>query len=85
MADRWHEDRWFGYKFLNGANPVALTRCEALPSNFPVTNEHVNASLDRGKNLDEEIKVGVDQYYSKCITNHFYLASPKEQGHHNSM
>ena len=62
IADRWNEDRWFGYQFLNGANPVTLTRCDALPSNFPVTNEDVNASLDRGKNLDEEIKVGVEQY-----------------------
>ena len=68
MAERWKEDRWFGYRFLNGANPVTLTRCDSLPSNFPVNNDHVNASLDRGKNLNEEIKVRVEQ----CKVNSMY-------------
>ena len=61
MADRWSEDRWFAYKFLNGANPVALVRCESLPENFPVTNNDVKASLDSGKTLEQEMKVSLFQ------------------------
>ncbi len=57
MADRWNKDRWFGYRFLNGANPVALVRCDSLPENFPVTNDDVKASIDRGNSLEQEIKV----------------------------
>nr|ABW76418.1 allene oxide synthase/8R-lipoxygenase fusion protein [Gersemia fruticosa] len=58
MADKWSDDRWFGYQFLNGANPVSLVRCDALPDNFPVTNDDVKASLESGKTLQEEIKDG---------------------------
>nr|AHK60922.1 allene oxide synthase/8R-lipoxygenase fusion protein a [Capnella imbricata] len=58
MADKWNEDRWFGYRFLNAANPVTLVRCNALPENFPVTDDDVNASLDRGKTLQEEMRDG---------------------------
>jgi hypothetical protein len=57
MADRWSEDRWFGYQFLNGANPATICRCTALPENFPVTNKDVSDFLDRGKNLQQEMKV----------------------------
>jgi hypothetical protein len=63
MSDKWVEDRWFGYQFLNGANPATLVRCDVLPKNFPVTNDDVNASMDRGKNLQEEIKVSGYQNY----------------------
>jgi hypothetical protein len=66
MADRWNQDRWFGYRFLNAANPVVVVRCDALPENFPVTNDDVKASLDRGKTLEEEMKVTAHQKY--CIT-----------------
>jgi hypothetical protein len=65
MADRWSEDRWFGYRFLNGANSVALVRCDSLPEKFPVTNDDVKSSLDRGKNLEQEMKVTVNQ--KKCL------------------
>ncbi len=51
MADRWSEDRWFGYRFLNEANLVALVRCDSLPENFPVTNDDVKSSLDRGLHI----------------------------------
>ena len=57
MADKWNEDRWFGYSFLNGANPTAIFRCTSLPKNFPVTDKHVGKLLDRGKSLQGEIKV----------------------------
>ena len=55
--DLWLEDRMFGYQFLNGCNPCVIERCYELPSNFPVTNEMVQKVLDRGRTLEEEIKV----------------------------
>ena len=57
MAKRWHQDRWFAYQFLNGVNPVLITRCDSLPENFPVTHDLVKASLDRGESLEKEINV----------------------------
>ena len=57
MAEKWREDRWFGYNFLNGANPTALFRCTSLPKNFPVTDNDVGNLLERGKSLQEEMKV----------------------------
>ena len=47
----------FGYQFLNGCNPCVIERCYELPINFPVTNEMVQNFLDRGRTLEEEIKV----------------------------
>ena len=55
--DRWMDDRVFGMQFLNGCNPCTIRRCEKLPSNFPVTNDHVSGQLDRGLTLKQEIKV----------------------------
>ena len=59
-AARWTTDVEFGRQMLNGVNPVVIKRCTKLPNNFPVTNEMVKASLNRGKSLDEEMEV--------CIT-----------------
>ena len=56
-AARWTTDVEFGRQILNGVNPVVIRRCTKLPSNFPVTNEMVKGSLNKGKTLDEEIKV----------------------------
>ncbi|XP_046861563.1 allene oxide synthase-lipoxygenase protein-like isoform X2 [Xenia sp. Carnegie-2017] len=58
MAKRWQQDRWFAYQFLNGVNPVSITRCNSLPENFPVTHDLVKASLDRGESLEKEINDG---------------------------
>ena len=55
--EMWMEDRIFGYQFLNGCNPCVIKRCNKLPRNFPVTNEMVKNSLERGMTLTEEIKV----------------------------
>ena len=55
--DRWKDDRVFGSHFLNGCNPCSLQRCDKLPENFPVTEDHVRNSLDRGLSLEQEIKV----------------------------
>ena len=56
-AARWTTDVEFGRQILNGMNPVVIKRCTELPSNFPVTNEMVKGSLNRGKTLHEEMKV----------------------------
>ena len=55
----------FGYQFLNGCNPCVIERCSELPSNFPVTNEMVQSFLDRGRTLEEEIKVKRNLLLSK--------------------
>ena len=57
--DCWDKDRWFAYQFLNGANPVSIKRCDAKPDKFPVNNNDVKASLDRGRTLKQEIKVSM--------------------------
>ena len=56
-AGRWTNDVEFGRQILNGVNPVVIRRCTKLPINFPVINDMVKGSLNRGKTLDEEIKV----------------------------
>ena len=56
-ADRWRDDVWYGTQFLNGCNPDFITRCNALPEKFPVTNEMVGNLLDRGTTLEQNIKV----------------------------
>lgn len=55
----WKEDFMFGYQFLNGCNPVLISRCTKLPDNFPVTNDLVSVSLERGLTLEQEIEVGL--------------------------
>ena len=57
IAARWTSDVEFGRQILNGVNPVVIRRCTKLPVNFPVINDTVKGSLNRGKTLDEEIKV----------------------------
>ena len=55
--DQWMDDTVFGWQFLNGSNPNSVRRCKVLPENFPITEEMVSGFLDRGRSLDEEIKV----------------------------
>lgn len=58
MAERvrnsWKEDAFFGYQFLNGANPMVLKRSTCLPARlvFPPGMEKLQAQLD------EELKKG---------------------------
>lgn len=58
VMQHWQEDFMFGYQFLNGCNPVMITKCEAIPANFPVTSEMVECSLERTLTLEEEIEQG---------------------------
>ena len=54
---RWTSDVEFGRQILNGVNPVVVRKCEALPAKFPVTDEMVRGSLNRGLTLQQEIEV----------------------------
>ena len=56
--DTWKTDEEFGRQILNGTNPVNIKRCRKLPDNFPVTDEHVQCVLTRGRTLQEEMDDG---------------------------
>lgn len=55
--NHWKEDEFFGYQILNGYNPMAIQRCNELPSNFAVTEKMVKPFLETGS-LKAEIKKG---------------------------
>uniref|UniRef100_A0A8C0GZ78 Uncharacterized protein n=1 Tax=Chelonoidis abingdonii TaxID=106734 RepID=A0A8C0GZ78_CHEAB len=57
VSERWQEDSFFGYQFLNGVNPVVMRKCTSLPENFPMTEEMVASSLGEGTTLQNELKV----------------------------
>ncbi|XDV49700.1 hypothetical protein PO909_018902 [Leuciscus waleckii] len=58
VMQNWKKDFMFGYQFLNGCNPVMISKCTNLPDEFAVTQEMVKDSLDRGLTLQEELKEG---------------------------
>ena len=76
--DLWLEDRMFGYQFLNGCNPCVIERCYELPSKFPVTDEMVQNVLDRGRTLEEEIKVNLKLVLSKRYWRNLRVVVSKE-------
>ncbi|XP_070249901.1 polyunsaturated fatty acid lipoxygenase ALOX15-like [Myotis yumanensis] len=49
VRDSWKEDAFFGYQFLNGANPMLLRRSSRLPARlvFPSGMEEVQAQLEQ--------------------------------------
>ena len=57
---RWTSDVEFGRQILNGVNPVVIQRVDTLPAKFPVTNEMVRSSLNRGLTLQQEIEVSLE-------------------------
>ncbi|MEQ2205868.1 Arachidonate 5-lipoxygenase [Xenoophorus captivus] len=58
VMQHWKEDFMFGYQFLNGCNPVLISKCTKLPDKFPVTDEMISVSLERDLTLEQEIKAG---------------------------
>ncbi|KAI7800444.1 hypothetical protein IRJ41_003432, partial [Triplophysa rosa] len=58
VMEDWNTDYMFGYQFLNGCNPVMISKCVNLPESFPVTHEMVEGSLQRGFTLQEELEKG---------------------------
>ena len=65
-AGRWTSDVEFGRQMLNGVNPVIITKCTALPGNFPVTNDMVQSLLTRGMTLEQEMEVLCVHGIVKC-------------------
>ncbi|XP_048042450.1 hydroperoxide isomerase ALOXE3-like isoform X1 [Megalobrama amblycephala] len=57
VQEHWDKDKFFGYQFLNGLNPMLIQRCSKLPENFPVTDDMVKDSLI-GSSLKQEMKKG---------------------------
>uniref|UniRef100_A0A6I8S9S2 Lipoxygenase domain-containing protein n=1 Tax=Xenopus tropicalis TaxID=8364 RepID=A0A6I8S9S2_XENTR len=41
----WKEDKFFGYQYLNGINPVMIKKCLRIPDNFPVDDVTVISLL----------------------------------------
>nr|XP_055053976.1 polyunsaturated fatty acid 5-lipoxygenase-like [Misgurnus anguillicaudatus] len=82
----WNTDYMFGYQFLNGCNPVMISKCMKLPDKFPVTHEMVKGFLQRGLTLQDEIEKGniyIADYEileglptNKTTTSQYYLTAP---------
>ncbi|XP_066219380.1 polyunsaturated fatty acid lipoxygenase ALOX15-like [Saccopteryx leptura] len=49
VRESWQEDTFFGYQFLNGANPMLLRRSSQLPARlvFPPGMEELQAQLEK--------------------------------------
>uniref|UniRef100_UPI0037E7B604 polyunsaturated fatty acid lipoxygenase ALOX15B-like n=1 Tax=Semicossyphus pulcher TaxID=241346 RepID=UPI0037E7B604 len=58
VSQHWKDDDFFGYQFLNGADPHVIQRCSKLPPNFAVTEEMVKPFLANGSSLAAEMKKG---------------------------
>ena len=54
---RFASDVHFGEQILNGVNCVVVKKCNALPDNFPVTNEMVQQFLNNGHSLEQAMQV----------------------------
>ena len=75
--NRWVSDEEFGRQMLNGVNPIVISRCTKLPHNFPVMEEMVKGSLNRGLTLKEEMQVSLktdeQKYYALVFINNTIL------------
>ncbi|KAJ1084534.1 hypothetical protein NDU88_004681 [Pleurodeles waltl] len=58
VCQHWKEDTFFGYQFLNGADPMMIRRCDKIPDNFPVTDSMVAHILGPKTNLTTELQNG---------------------------
>nr|DAZ89673.1 TPA_exp: arachidonate 15-lipoxygenase [Rhizomys pruinosus] len=82
VRDSWKEDAFFGYQFLNGANPMLLRRSTCLPARlvFPPGMEELQAQLSKelkGGTLFEADFSLLDGIKANVILcNQQYLAAP---------
>jgi hypothetical protein len=68
--DKLFTDAEFGRQFLVGADPTIIERItDDLPGNFPVTDEMVAESLQRGLSIEEEIKVCINVFWHSDFRN----------------
>lgn len=61
-------DEEFGREFLSGLNPVLICQCKEPLAKMPVKDDDVSGLLDRGKSIEEEIKVG---FFSPFLSINF--------------
>ncbi|KAM5273710.1 LOW QUALITY PROTEIN: polyunsaturated fatty acid lipoxygenase ALOX15-like [Ctenodactylus gundi] len=82
VRDTWKEDAFFGYQFLNGANPMLLRRSARLPARlvFPPGMEELQARLEKelqgGTLFEADFSVldGIKANVIQCSQQH--LAAP---------
>ncbi|XP_032872247.1 LOW QUALITY PROTEIN: arachidonate 5-lipoxygenase-like [Amblyraja radiata] len=81
----WHEDRFFGYQFLNGSNPLLIKQCKEIPEKFPVTEQMVGPFLGPNTSLQQEVQKGniylvdyeiLDGIKANSEAGHKYLGAP---------
>ncbi|XP_062903646.1 polyunsaturated fatty acid 5-lipoxygenase-like [Mobula hypostoma] len=58
VKKHWDEDKFFGYQYLNGSNPVLIEQCSEIPAKFPVKDEMVAPILAYGTTLQQEVQNG---------------------------
>nr|XP_033781050.1 arachidonate 12-lipoxygenase, 12S-type [Geotrypetes seraphini] len=58
VMKHWKEDWFFGYQFLNGANPTLIRRCSQIPRKLPITEKMVAPSLEDSTSLRQELQNG---------------------------
>ncbi|KAK3579727.1 hypothetical protein CHS0354_008868 [Potamilus streckersoni] len=87
ITDRknWKRDEEFGREMLAGFHPLLIRRCSHPLESFPVTDEMLKHSLDRGKTLHEEMEAGhvyildysvMEGVPRRSDSNPKYLANP---------
>uniref|UniRef100_F6U3I6 Arachidonate 15-lipoxygenase n=1 Tax=Monodelphis domestica TaxID=13616 RepID=F6U3I6_MONDO len=78
VRDLWKEDSFFGYQFLNGANPMLLRRSTKLPARLklPPGSEELQAELEAGSLFEADFSLldGIQANVILCCQQ--YLAAP---------
>ncbi|XP_072114611.1 polyunsaturated fatty acid lipoxygenase ALOX8-like [Mobula birostris] len=57
VRKHWDEEKFFGYQYLNGSNPVLIQQCSEIPAKFPVKDEMVAPILAYGTTLQQEVQI----------------------------
>ncbi|WP_017318478.1 lipoxygenase family protein [Mastigocladopsis repens] len=58
VIKNYKTDSCFAEQRLSGANPMAMHRIDALPENFPVTNDHFQKAVGAAHDLEAALKEG---------------------------